>query len=65
MEDMLQASVIYVGGSWEDQLYFVEFTYNNNYKDFIGMASFEEFYGHPFDSPVCWVEVCDFTFLDP
>ena len=32
LEDMLRACVLDFGGSWEDHLHLVEFTYNNSYQ---------------------------------
>ncbi|XP_071723785.1 uncharacterized protein [Rutidosis leptorrhynchoides] len=57
LEDMLRACVIDFKGSWEDQLYMVEFAYNNSYQRSIKMAPFEALYGRLCRMPVCWDEV--------
>ncbi|GFY91098.1 hypothetical protein Acr_07g0012940 [Actinidia rufa] len=57
LEDMLRACVLDFGGSWEDYLHLVEFTYNNSYQASIGMAPFEALYGRPCRSPVCWTDI--------
>ena len=41
----------------------IEFAYNNNYQSSIGMAPFEDLYGRPCRSPVCWGEVGDILVL--
>ena len=45
------------GESWEDLLPLVEFTYNNSYQAYIGMASYEALYGRKCRTPICWDEV--------
>ena len=35
LEDLLRACVLYYGGSWEDYLHLVEFTYNNSYQVYL------------------------------
>ena len=51
LEGMLWACVLEFGGSWGDHLHLVEFTYNNNYQESIGMAPFEVLYVRPCRSP--------------
>ena len=53
---MLRACVLDFGGSWEEYLHLVEFTYNNSYYSSIGMAPIEALYGRPRRSPTCWME---------
>ena len=53
LEDMLRACILDFGGSWEDYLHLVEFSYNNSYQASIGMAPYEALYGRPCRSPIC------------
>ena len=53
LEDMLQACVLDLKGSWEEHLPLVEFTYNNSYQPSIHMAPYEALYGRLCRSPVC------------
>lgn len=41
LEKLLRSCVLVFGGSWKDQLLWVEFTYNNNYQATIDMTSFK------------------------
>ncbi|KAD3067208.1 hypothetical protein E3N88_35088 [Mikania micrantha] len=45
------------GGSWDDHLPLVEFSYNNSYHSSIGMPPYEALYGRRCRTPVCWSEV--------
>ena len=54
---MLLACVLNFGGSWEDHLHLVEFTYNNRYQASIGMTPFEALYSRPCKSPICWTDI--------
>ena len=54
LEDMLQACILYLKGSWEDHLPLVEFAYNNSYQASIQMAPYEALYGRPCRSLICW-----------
>ena len=47
LEDMLQACVLDLKGSWEEHLPLVEFAYNNSYQASIQMAPYEALYGRP------------------
>ena len=53
------------GGSWEQYLALVEFTYNNSFQASIGMSPFEALYGRPCRSPLCWEEPGDRAVLSP
>ncbi|KAJ0476778.1 putative nucleotidyltransferase, Ribonuclease H [Helianthus annuus] len=55
--DMLRACVIDFGGSWDDHLPLVEFSYNNSYHNGIQMAPYEMLYGRKCRTPICWGEV--------
>ncbi|KAD7477238.1 hypothetical protein E3N88_00374 [Mikania micrantha] len=59
LEDMLRACILDFGGSWDNHLPLVEFSYNNIYHSSIKAAPFEALYGRKCRSPVCWAEVGD------
>ena len=65
LEDLLRACILDFGGSWEDHLHLVEFSYNNSYQASIQMAPFEALYGRPCKSPACWIESGDRLVLGP
>ena len=44
------------GGSWNQYLPLIEFSYNNSYQATIGMAPYEALYGRKCRSPVHWYE---------
>ena len=56
LEDMLRACVLDFGGSWNQHLPLIEFSYNNNYQATIGMTPYEALYGRKCRSPVHWYE---------
>jgi hypothetical protein len=45
LEDMLRACVMEYQGSWDKNLSWAEFSYNNNYQESLKMAPFEVLYG--------------------
>ncbi|KAJ0522751.1 putative nucleotidyltransferase, Ribonuclease H [Helianthus annuus] len=55
--DMLRACALDFGGSWDDHLPLVEFSYNNSHHSGIQMAPYELLYGRKCRTPVCWGEV--------
>ncbi|KAJ9547511.1 hypothetical protein OSB04_020054 [Centaurea solstitialis] len=57
LEDMLRACVLEFGGSWDDHLPLVEFSYNNSYHTSIQYAPYEALYGRKCRSPLNWLEV--------
>ena len=57
LEDMLQACILDLGGSWEDHMPLVEFAHNNNYQASIGMAPYEALYGRRYRSPIFWDDI--------
>ena len=65
LEDLLCACVLDFGGSWEDHISLVEFSYNNSFQSSIGMAPFEALYGRPCRSPSCWLEAGEKLVLGP
>ncbi|KAD3336653.1 hypothetical protein E3N88_32172 [Mikania micrantha] len=54
LEDMLRACIIDFGGSCDNHLPLVEFSYNNSYHASIGMPPYEALYGRRCRTPVCW-----------
>ncbi|KAI3794930.1 hypothetical protein L1987_37571 [Smallanthus sonchifolius] len=65
LEDMLRACVIEFGGSWDNHLPLIEFSYNNNYHTSIQCAPFEALYGRKCRTPVCWTEIGDNQITGP
>ena len=63
LEDMLQACVLDLKGSWEEHLPLVEFAYNNSYQTSIQMAPYEALYGR--SSSICWTEVGESSVTGP
>jgi hypothetical protein len=45
LEDMLRACALDYGSSWDENLPYAEFSYNNSYQASIEMAPFEALYG--------------------
>jgi hypothetical protein len=45
LEDMLRACVMKYPGSWDKNLSWAEFSYNNSYQESLKMAPFEALYG--------------------
>jgi hypothetical protein len=65
LEDLLRSCVLEFGGNWEELLPLVEFTYNNSYQAFIGMAPYEALYGRKCHTPICWDEIGERKLLGP
>ncbi|GJW21833.1 reverse transcriptase domain-containing protein [Tanacetum coccineum] len=65
LEDMLRASVLDFGGSWDVHLRLVEFLYNNSYHASVRCAPFEALYGRKCHSPIMWVEVEEGQLIGP
>jgi hypothetical protein len=53
---MLRACVIEYPGSWDKNLPWVEFSYNNSYQESLKMAPFEALYGRQCRTPLNWIE---------
>ena len=53
LENMLHVCELDFGGSWEDRLDLIEFSYNNHYHVSIQMAPFEALYGRRCRSSLC------------
>jgi hypothetical protein len=56
LEDMIRACVIDHQGSWDKNLPWAEFLYNNGYQESLKMAPFEVLYGHYCCTPLNWIE---------
>ena len=65
LEDMLRACALDYGSSWDDNLPYAEFSYNNNYQTSLKMAPFEALYGRRCRTPLLWDEVGDRQLFGP
>lgn len=65
LEDMLRACALDFGGTWEEKLPLVEFSYNNSYHASISMAPYEALYGRKCRSPLCWSDISESLVLGP
>jgi hypothetical protein len=53
---MLRACVLEHQGSWDQNLPWAEFSYNNSYQESLKMTPFEVLYGHRCRTPLNWIE---------
>ena len=65
LEDMLRACALDYGSSWDDNLPYAEFSYNNSYQASLKMAPFEALYGTRCRTPLMWDEVGDRQLFGP
>ncbi|KAI3788521.1 hypothetical protein L2E82_01290 [Cichorium intybus] len=65
LEDMLRSCAIDFGGSWDQHLPLVEFSYNNSYHSRFKMPPFEALYGRKCRTPVCWLEAGEAKLTGP
>ena len=65
LEDMLRACALDYGSSWDDNLPYAEFSYNNSYQTSLKMAPFEALYGRRCRTPLMWGEVGDRQLFGP
>jgi hypothetical protein len=56
LEDMLRVCMMEYPGSWDKNLPWVEFSYNNSYQESLKMAPFEALYGWQCRTPLNWIE---------
>jgi hypothetical protein len=56
LEDMLRAHVMEYPDSWDKNVPWVEFSYNNSYQESLKMAPFEALYGQQYRTPLNWIE---------
>ena len=64
LENILRMYVMDLGGSWDEQLPLVEFSYNNNYHSSIKMAPYEALYGRIYKSPYVGMKLGKESCLD-
>jgi hypothetical protein len=57
LEDMLRACVIEHQGSWDKNLPWAEFSYNNSYQESLKIALFEVLYGRRCHTLLNWIEL--------
>jgi hypothetical protein len=57
LKDMLRACVLEHQGSWDQNLPWAKFSYNNSYQESFKMAPFEVLYGHRCHTPLNWIEL--------
>ena len=57
LEDMLRACALDYGSSWDDNLPYAEFSYNNSYQASLKMAPFEALYGRRCRTLLMWDEI--------
>jgi hypothetical protein len=56
LEDMLRACVMERPGSWDKNLPWTEFSYNNSYQESLKMEPFEVLYGRRCYTLLNWIE---------
>ena len=54
LEDMLRACALKNGQSWDKNLPYAEFSYNNSYQASLKMSPFEALYGRKCRTPLFW-----------
>jgi hypothetical protein len=62
---MLRACVIEYPSSWDKNLPWAEFLYNNSYQESLKMAPFEALYGRQCRTPLNWIEPREKAIFDP
>jgi hypothetical protein len=65
LEDMLRAYVMENQGSWNKNLPWAEFLYNNSYQESLKMAPFKGLYGHRCHTPLNWIELGEKVVFGP
>jgi transposase InsO family protein len=65
LEDMLGACALQYGRSWDKNLPYAEFSYNNSYQESLKMTPFEMLYGRRCQTPLFWNETRERKCLDP
>ena len=61
----MRACALDYGSSWDDNLPYAEFSYNNSYQTGLKMAPFEALYGRRCRIPLMWDEVGDRKLFGP
>jgi hypothetical protein len=62
---MLRACVLEYKGSWDKNLPWAEFSYNNSYHESLKMAPFEVLYEHRCCTPLNWIELGEKVIFEP
>ena len=62
---MFRACALDYGSSWDDNLPYADFFYNNSYQASLKMAPFEALYGWRCRTPLLWDEVGDRQLFGP
>nr|GEZ49151.1 putative reverse transcriptase domain-containing protein [Tanacetum cinerariifolium] len=65
LEDMLRASVIDFGGSWDVYLPLAKFSSNNSYHSSIRCAPFKALYQRKCRSPILWAKIRESRLIGP
>jgi hypothetical protein len=65
LEDTLRVCVLEHQGSWDQNLPWAEFSYNNSYRDSLKMAPFKVLYGHRCCTLLNWIEPGDKVIFGP
>ena len=65
LEDMLRACALDFGKSWDKNLPYAEFSYNNSYQASLQMSPFEALYGRPCRTPLLWDQVGEHQLYGP
>ena len=61
----MRACALDYGSSWDDNLPYAEFSYNNSYQASLKMAPFEALYGRRCKTLLMWDEVGDCQLFGP
>jgi hypothetical protein len=54
-----------ISGSWEKNLPWAEFSYNNSYQDSLKIARFKALYGRQCCTPLNWIELGEKAMFGP
>ena len=65
LEDMPRACALDYGSSWDDNVPYAKFSYNNSYQASIKMAPFEFIYGRKCTTPLLWSGVGERSLFGP
>jgi hypothetical protein len=65
LKDMLRACVLEHQESWDQNLPWAEFSYNNSYQESLKMAPFKMLYGRRCRTPLNWIEPGENVIFEP
>jgi hypothetical protein len=65
LEDMVRACIMEHQGSWDMNLLWAKFSYNNSYQQSLKMAPFQALYGHRCHTPLNWIELGEKAIFGP